>query len=48
LIGLILLLVDGALSGMMYSEQRAASYLLLGGALVVQVLLGLGLWRLTR
>jgi hypothetical protein len=48
LIGLAVLLGDTALSGMVHRRAEGASYLLIGGALLMQVLLGLGLWRLTR
>jgi len=46
-IGLLALLLDGVLSGVLHPRHRVASYLLLGGAVMVQVLLGAGLWRLT-
>ncbi len=48
LIGLLILSANSILSGMLHSRQRASSYLLLGGALLAQALLGLGLWRLTQ
>ena len=46
LIGLLALLVNGVLGGVFHSRQRLATYLLLGGAIVVQALLGVGLWAL--
>jgi hypothetical protein len=47
LIGLLMLLADGALSGVLHRRQRVASHLVLGGALLVQALLGVALWSLT-
>ena len=38
LIGLLSLLLNGTLGGLMYRRQKMASYLLWGGALLVQVL----------
>ena len=46
LIGLLVLLVNGILGVVLSPRQRLASHLLLGGAIVVQVLLGVGLWAL--
>jgi len=46
LIGLMTLLVNSALGGLLYRWLRLAMYLLLGGALLAQVLLGVGLWAL--
>jgi len=46
LIGLLALLVNGVLGGVLHPQQRLVGYLLLGGALLVQVLLGMGLWAL--
>jgi hypothetical protein len=48
LIGLLVLVANGIFSGVAHSRQRAASRLLLGGTLLVQALLGLGLWRLIQ
>ncbi|MBE9508399.1 MAG: DUF1648 domain-containing protein, partial [Chloroflexi bacterium] len=38
LIGLLTLLVNGTLGGLAYPRERVASYLLWGGAVLVQVL----------
>lgn len=46
LIGLLALLVNGVLGGVLHPRHRLAGYLLLGGAIVVQALLGVGLWAL--
>jgi len=46
LIGLMALLVNGMLSGALHRRQRVASYLLLGGAIAAQALLGVALWAL--
>ena len=46
LVGLLALLANGLLGGLLRGRQPLASYLLLGGAVVLQVLLGVGLWSL--
>lgn len=46
LIGLLSLSVNSVLGGLLYRRLRLAMYLLLGGALLTQVLLGVGLWAL--
>jgi len=48
LIGLLVLVANGILGAVLHPRHRAASHFLLGGALLVQVLLALGLWRLTQ
>jgi hypothetical protein len=48
LIGLLVLLLDALAGLLLHSKERAASYLVLGGALLAQALLGLGLWRLAQ
>jgi hypothetical protein len=39
LIGLLTLLFNGVLGGLMYRRERMASYLLWGGSILIQVLL---------
>jgi len=46
LIGLLALLVNGVFCGVLHRRERLAGYLLLGGAIVMQALLGVGLWAL--
>ena len=48
LIGLVALLVNGALGGLLYRRDRVASYLLWGGALLVQLLTWIAALELLR
>lgn len=48
LIGLVALLVNGALGGLLYRRDRVASYLLWGGSLLVQLLTWIAALKLLR
>jgi hypothetical protein len=48
LIGLLVLALNGVVGLLLHAKQRAASYLVLGGALIAQALLSLALWRLAQ